>query len=249
MFEKARPDRLRGDDSVIVRKSATCLTACLILLPLISVRAEPALRLMPAGFQQQQDPLRFARSLKNDGLYVLAVNELRQQLSSDLPLQYAEEARWLLAETLEAAGRTSEAAQAYHDFTSRHGSAARAPESWMRAGRLFLASAEYEASADAFSSFLDLFPVNDNRPLASAGLIEALLADRRFEDALPRIMEAYGAYPFHPLKPRFLLLEAEVRNGLGEAWLAISLAEEALASAITPDVMADAAALRVQLLV
>ncbi len=226
-----------------------CLTACVILLPSISVRAEPALRLIPAGFQQQQDPLRYARGLYRDGLYDVAVNELRQQLSSGLPLQYAEEARWLLAETLEAAGRTPEAAQAYHDFTSRHGSAARAPEGWLRTGRLFLTATDYKASADAFSNFLDLFPANDQRPQASAGLIEALLADRRFEDALPRIMEAYGAYPFHPLKPRFLLLEAEVRNGLGEPWLAISLAEEALASAITPDVMADAAALRVQLLV
>ncbi len=233
---------------MIVRKSTMCLAACAILLPVTSVRAEPAAWSIP-GVSQQQNPLRYARGLYRDGLYDVAVDQLKQLLGSGLPLQYAGEARWLLAETLEAADRTSEAAEAYRDFTSRHGSAARAPEGWMRTGRLFLASAEYEASAEAFSNFLDLFPANDQRPQASAGLIEALLADSRFDDALSRVMDTYEAYPFHPLKPRFLLQEAEARNGLGEPWMAISLAEEALSSAITPEVMADAATLRVQLLV
>ncbi len=227
----------------------TFLVAGAILIPAIGVQAGSAVRPEPGMSRQQQDPLLFARRLYNDGLYDIAANQLRQLLETNLPLQYAEEARWLLAETLEADGRTAEAAGAYREFTSRHGSAARAPEGWLRTGRLFLSAAEYEASADAYSNFLDLFPVNDQRPQASAGLIEALLTDLQYQDALTRVMEAYAEYPFHPLKARFLLQEAEARNGLGEPWMAIPLAEEALASALTPEVRADAAALKARLLI
>ena len=83
---------------MIVRKSTMCLAACAILLPAISVQAEPAVWSMPAVSQQQQDPLRYARGLYRDGLYDVAVDQLKQLLGSGLPLQYAEEARWLLAE-------------------------------------------------------------------------------------------------------------------------------------------------------
>jgi len=225
------------------------LVAGAIVIPAIGVQARSASLPGTGRSIQQQDPLLFARRLYNDGLYDIAANQLRQLLETDLPLQYAEEARWLLAETLEADGRTAEAAGAYREFTSRHGSAARAPEGWLRTGRLFLAASDYDGSADAYSNFLDLYPVNDQRPQASTGLIEALLTDLRFQDALDHVMEAYAEYPFHPLKARFLLQEAEARNGLGEPWMASSLAEEALASALTPDVRADAAALRARLLI
>lgn len=198
--------------------------------------------------QQQQDPLRFARSLYQDGLYDLAVDQLRQQLERGLPPQSAEDGRWLLAQALEAGRRTMEAAEAYLEFTSRHGSSARAPEAWLRCGRLFAADEEYGAAASAYRNFLDLYPANDQRPRASVGMISALLADHRTDEALSHVIEARRAYPFHSLQPQFLLLEAGAWSALGDTDQALRLAGEALEAATTADVRADAAALKAGLL-
>ncbi len=198
---------------------------------------------------RQEDPLRFARSLFRDGLYDLAVDQLRQQLERGLHPQSAEEGRWLLAQALEAGGRTLEAGNAYLDFTGRHGSSARAPEAWLRSGRLLADAGEYAAAAGAYGSFLDLYPGNDQRPRASVGLIDALLSDRRPREALDHVTEARLAYPFHPLQPRLILLEGEAQSALGEPDLALQLAGEALEASSTPEVRADAAALKARLLV
>ncbi len=198
---------------------------------------------------QQDDPLRFARSLYADGLYELAVDQLRQQLERGLPIQIALEGRWLLAQALEAAGRIQEAGHAYLDFTASHGSSPRAPEAWLRSGRLLEEAGEYGGSAEAYSSFLDLYPGNDQRPRASVGLITSLLADRRPREALDHAIEARRSYPFHPLQPRLILLEGEARSTLGEFDLALQLAGEALEASSTPEVRADAAGLKARLLV
>ena len=194
--------------------------------------------------QQQEDPLRFARSLYQDGLYDLAVDQLRQQLVEGLSLPRAEEARWLLGEALEAAGRELEAAAAYRDFTTYHGSAVRAPEAWLRAGRLCAEGGDYAAAAAAYSNFIDLFGTNDARPRASVGLIEALLADGQVDAALDQIAAANRDYPFHPLQPRFQLLEARARIDLDQIDRALELADEAAGSAASSDMQADAAALQ-----
>lgn len=232
------------------RRQKTYLLACILLGVAAGFQISAADPVFSrTDLQQQEDPLRFARSLYQDGLYDLAVDQLRRQLAAGLPLQHAEEGRWLLARALEAGGRTTESANAYLDFTDRHGSSARAPEGWLAAGRLFMHSADYDMSADAFRSFLDLFPVNDQRPRASVGLIEALLADQKVEEALIRVREAHRDYPFHPLQPRFILLEARVYSVRGESGEALRLVENALDKATTPDVQADAAALKARLLV
>ncbi len=205
------------------------------------------IRQEPVG--RQEDPLRFARSLYQDGLYDLAVDQLRRQLEGGLPLQQAEEARWLLGQALEANRRPLEAATAYRDFTTHHGSAVRAPEAWMRAGRLFAEGGDFASAAASYGNFLDLFPANDNRPRASVGLIEALLARGRIDDALDRVAEANRDYPFHPLQPRFRLLEAEARSIVGQTDRALALADEAARAATTPDLEADAAALKGRLLI
>jgi hypothetical protein len=72
----------------------------------------------------QEDPLRFARSLYTDGLYDLAAEQLRVQIERGLPPALEEEARWLLPQALEGAGRPAEAAAAFLDFSRRRGSSA-----------------------------------------------------------------------------------------------------------------------------
>jgi hypothetical protein len=59
----------------------------------------------PARPAAQEDPLRFARSLYTDGLYDLAAEQLRVQIERGLTPALEEEARWLLPQALEGAGR------------------------------------------------------------------------------------------------------------------------------------------------
>lgn len=193
--------------------------------------------------QQTEDPLRFARSLYQDGLYDLAAQQLEQQLDAGLPPQQAEEARWLLAQTLEAAGRTSEAAEAYLEYTRRHGSAARAPQAWLKAGELLLVDEDPAAAGEAYRSFLSLFGTSDQRPRAEAGLVETLIRTGAYREALDRAVEARRTFAFHPLEARFTLLEARARRGLGEEEGALALALEALESTQDPALKADASVL------
>ncbi|MFO7769326.1 MAG: tetratricopeptide repeat protein [bacterium] len=193
--------------------------------------------------QQTEDPLRFARSLHQDGLYDLAAQQLQQQLDRGLPPRQAEEARWLLARTLEAAGRTGAAAEAYMEYTRRHGSAARAPQAWLKAGELFLGGGDPSAAADAYRGFISLFGTSDQRPRAELGLTETLLRTGAYAEALDRVVEARRTFAFHPLEVRFRLLEARARRGLGEDEDALSLALEALERAEDPGLKTEASVL------
>ncbi len=238
-------------------RSVPLVLAVLLMLPVLPAAAagsvcDPATSTSPAPalpLPQQEDPLRFARSLYQDGLYDLAVGQLRERLAAGLALQQAEEARWLLGQALEAARRPLEAAAAYRDFTTHHGSAVRAPEAWLRAGRLYAAGGDFAASGSAYHSFIDLFPADDSRPDAAVGLIEALLAQGRMDDALDQVASANRDFPFHPLQPRFRLLEAEARIALGQTGRALELADEAASSATTPEQRADAASVQGRLLI
>jgi TolA-binding protein len=230
------------------RQLSALVVTGLLAVPGIAA-ATPVIFQQEPDRQQTDDPLRFARSLYNDGLYDLAIDQLQRRLTEGLPPSIAEDARWLLAQTYVAAERIADAAAAYLDFTSRHGSSLQAPRAYLLAGDLFSQAGDPASAARAYSGFLGLYPNNDQRPRATAGLAAALLADDRAQEAMTRVVEAQRTFAFHPLQPRFLLLEAQAHRALGARDEASVRAADALDSATDPEVRAEAAALQAQLLV
>jgi tetratricopeptide (TPR) repeat protein len=201
----------------------------------------------PARPAAQEDPLRFARSLYTDGLYDLAAEQLRVQIERGLTPALEEEARWLLPQALEGAGRPAEAAAAFLDFAHRRGSSALAPQGWLRAGDLYARLGRAADAASAFAGFLDLYTESDQRPRATAGLVTALLEEGHTDEALARVSEARRIFRYHPLQPRFALLEARARGREGRPEEALSLTAEVLGGEGSADLKAEAAILQARL--
>lgn len=139
--------------------------------------------------------------LLNRGLYELAAVEYRKFLADHGDHEKAAVARYGLGVSLFRLKRFDEAVvelaplQKLPDFVY-------AAEAWTIAGQCHLAGGRRVAAAEAFHTVVERFGNHDLADDAAAGEIEALYADKRYDDALTRCRTFFSQWPDSPLRER-----------------------------------------------
>jgi TolA-binding protein len=157
--------------------------------------------------------------LLNRGLYELAATEYRKFLSQHADHEKAAVARYGLAVSLFRLGQFDEAVaeltplQKLPEFVY-------AAETWTVAGQCDLARGRNAAAFDAFNVVVERFGKHELADDAAAGAIEALYADKRYEEAVKRCRTFVTQWSDSPLRERveyFGAVSAMVKADYAEA--------------------------------
>jgi len=150
--------------------------------------------------------------LLNRGLYELAATEYRKFLSEHSDHEKAAVARYGLAVSLFRLGQFDEAVtelaplQKLPEFLY-------AAEAWTIAGQCALARGRNAAAFDAFNIVVERFGKHELADDAAAGAIEALYADKRYEEAVNRCRTFVTQWSDSPLRERVEYLGAASAMG------------------------------------
>ena len=153
--------------------------------------------------------------LLNRGLYEPAAAEYRKFLSEHGDHEKAALARYGLAVSLFRLGQFEETIaeltplQKLPDF-------AYAAETWTIAGQCHLARGRNAEAVTAFSTVAERYAKHDLADYAAAGAIEALCADKRYEEAVKRCHDFGTQWPESPLRERLEFFGALSAMGKGE---------------------------------
>jgi len=153
--------------------------------------------------------------LLNRGLYELAAAEYRKFLSEHGDHEKAAVARYGLAVSLFRLGQFDEAVaeltplQKLPEFVY-------AAETWTIAGQCHLARGRNAAAFDAFNVVVERFGEHELADDAAAGAIEALYADKRYEEAVKRCRPFVTQWSASPLRERVEYFGAVSAMGKGD---------------------------------
>jgi len=153
--------------------------------------------------------------LLNRGLYELAATEYRKFLSQHGDHEKAAVARYGLAVSLFRLGQFDEAVaelaplQKLPEFVY-------AAETWTIAGQCDLARGRNAAAFDAFNVVVERFAKHELADDAAAGAIEALYADKRYEEAVKRCRTFVTQWSDSPLRERVEYFGAVSAMGKGD---------------------------------
>jgi len=137
----------------------------------------------------------------NRGLYELAAAEYRQFLADHGDHEKAGVARYGLAVSLFRLGQFDEAVtelgplQKLPEFEY-------SAEAWTIAGQCHLARGRHAAAVEAFHAVVERFGKHDLADDAAAGAIEALYADKKYDEAVTRCRAFVSQWPDGPLRER-----------------------------------------------
>ncbi|MDE3057566.1 MAG: tetratricopeptide repeat protein [Bacteroidota bacterium] len=186
--------------------SSFCRTILSVLL-LVSLAA--------AQDTKENADLKLALNLYNDKMYDLALEQLRQFVSTYPASPQSIDAKFYIAKTYQALGKLDEARAAFQNFALAYSDNAKASDAWWSVGELYAQRADSSGDkkdyANAASSFERIKVFQPKSKIAPKALLKAAeYFDKASdpEDAKRVLSSLFTEYPADPLVP-----EAHLRLG------------------------------------